>query len=269
VSLKSRINKTGIFSQVLRSGINRFAPDGKTTVEVASGGLVGTKLSLYLKSEKDYWLGTYESELQEVLRQKVAPGMVVYDLGANIGYLSFLLSKLVDETGLVYAFEALPENIARIEENLSLNPEMKNIKIIPKAVIDKCKEIGFLIGPSGSTGKTIGSGGRQNVNYQSEISIDGISIDHFVYNEKKPKPDLVKIDIEGGEVLALAGLERVFKQYKPVVLLELHGSEAAEVSLKILRDAGYEIYLIKHGYLRIQSPDEIGWKSHILAEKKI
>ena len=265
VSLKLRIDKAGFLSQVLRSGLNIFAPDGKSTVEVVSGGLSGIKLSLFLKSEKDYWLGTYESELQDVIRQKVSQGMVAYDLGANIGYFSFLLSQYVAGTGWVYAFEALPENIARIEENLFLNPEIRNIKIIPKAVIDKCEQIGFLIGPSGGTGKTVGSAGRQNINYPSQISVDGISLDHFVFNVGNPKPDLIKIDIEGGEILALAGMERVLKQFQPVVLLEIHGPEAASVSFKILRECGYRIYQIKYGYLRVHSPDEIGWKSHILA----
>jgi hypothetical protein len=100
MSLKLSLYKTGLFSNLLRSGVNRFVPEGKTTIEVISGELTGTRLSLYLKSEKDYWLGTYESELQDVIKQKVSPGMVVYDLGANIGYLSFLFSKLVAETGI-------------------------------------------------------------------------------------------------------------------------------------------------------------------------
>jgi len=124
----------------------------------------------------------HKSDLVAQFISQTQPSLV-WDLGANIGYFSFLFSQYVSGTGWVFAFEALPENIARIEENLSLNPEIINIKIIPKAVIDKCEQIGFLIGPSGGTGKTIGSAGRQNITYQNEISIDGISLDHFVFNE--------------------------------------------------------------------------------------
>jgi FkbM family methyltransferase len=266
MSLKLCIYKTGFFSNLLRSGVNRFVPEGKTTVEVISGELTGARLSLYLKSEKDYWLGTYESELQDVIKQKVSPGMIVYDLGANIGYLSFLFSKLVTETGRVYAFEALPENVARIEENLSLNPGYKNIEIVPKAVTDNEEKVEFLIGPSPGTGKVMGSAGRQNFTYQRGISVEGTSIDHYVFTGKKPEPGLVKIDIEGGEMTALSGMKLVLNQIKPLILLELHGPEAASVSWKILQDAGYKIYQIKQGYSLINSPDGLGWKSHILAE---
>lgn len=266
MSLKLSLYKTGLFSNLIRSGVNRFVPEGKTTVEVISGELTGTRLSLNLKSEKDYWLGTYESELQDVIKKKVSPGMVVYDLGANIGYLSLLFSKLVAETGKVYAFEALPENVARIEENLSLNPGYKNIEIVPKAVTDKEDKVDFLIGPSTGTGKVMGSAGRQNFKYQREISIEGTSIDHYVFTGKKQEPDLIKIDIEGGEYIALEGMKLVLNQVKPLILLELHGPEATSVSCKILQDAGYKIYQIKQGYSLIHSPDGLGWKSHIFAE---
>jgi FkbM family methyltransferase len=267
MSLKMSIYRTGLFSHLLRSGINLLVSDGKSTVKVVSGELAGTKLSLYLKSEKDYWLGTYETELQSVIIDRVSPGMVIYDLGANIGYLSLLFSKLVSETGRVFAFEALPENIARIKENLSLNLKTSNIDIVHRAVIDKNIKIDFLVGPSGGTGKVLGSAGRQNINYQKKISIEGTSIDNFVFKEKKPVPDLIKIDIEGGEILALSGMERVLNHIKPIILLEIHGPEAASDCWKILQDAGYEICLIKRGCHRVLSPGELAWKSYVIAQK--
>jgi len=77
-------------------------------VQVAAGGLQGLRLSLDMQTEKDYWLGTYEPELQAAVADLVKPGMQVYDVGANIGYVSLLLARRVGAAGHVYAFEALP-----------------------------------------------------------------------------------------------------------------------------------------------------------------
>ena len=47
-------------------------------------------MALDLHAEKDYWLGTYEPDLQTAAWQIIKPGMVVYDVGANIGYISLM-----------------------------------------------------------------------------------------------------------------------------------------------------------------------------------
>ncbi len=84
---------------LLRGALNRAAPQGFTPVVVAAGGLQGLSLSLDLQEEKDYWLGTYEPDLQAAVAELVQPGMLVYDVGANIGYISLLLARRVGESG--------------------------------------------------------------------------------------------------------------------------------------------------------------------------
>jgi hypothetical protein len=88
---------------------------------VAAGGLSGLTLSLDLQTEKDYWLGTYEPDLQQAIQDLVQPGMIAYDVGANIGYISLLLGLAVGKDGHVFAFEALPANVERLQKNLRLN----------------------------------------------------------------------------------------------------------------------------------------------------
>ena len=51
------------------------------------------------------WLGTYESEKQNVVSKLVRPGMVVWDVGANAGFYTLAFARLVGNTGRVYAFE--------------------------------------------------------------------------------------------------------------------------------------------------------------------
>ena len=265
VSLKRSIYKMGPISNMVRGGLNRLAPEGKTTVVIASGYLEGIRISLDLKSEKDLWLGTYEPELQQAIIEYVNPGMTAYDVGANIGYMSLLLSKTVGETGYVYSFEAFPENIDRLRKNLRLNNFTSNVEVIPKVVVDTEREVKFLVGPSGGMGKVEGSAGRDNVKYGGVISVSGISLDEFVFEFGNQVPDVLKMDIEGGEVLALPGMKRVIAQAKPVILLELHGPEAASAAWELLRNVGYHIQQMKAGNPPIISEEELDWKSYLLA----
>ena len=122
-----------------------------------------------------------------------------------------------------------------------------------------------MVGPSGGTGKVEGSAGRNNVEYGGVILVPGISIDEFVYEYGNPVPDVIKMDIEGGEVLALPGMKRVIAQNKPVILLELHGPEASSAAWELLRIFGYHIRQMKAGYPPINREDELDWKLYLVA----
>ena len=224
----------------------------------------GYFLNLDMQTEKDYWLGTYELDLQTSLRELVKPGMVAYDVGANIGYISLMLAHLVGIQGKVFSFEALPSNIIRWQENISLNGLSGRTHITHAAVTDKQSAIGFLVHASGGMGKVIGSAGREE-SYQEEIEVPGISLDDFVFNLKNPAPALIKMDIEGGEVLALPGMRQVLSEVQPVLLMELHGQESIRVSWEILTNTGYRICRMKPGFPVVQSIQELDWKSYLVA----
>ena len=59
-------------------------------------------MKLDLRAEKDYWLGTYEPDLQAAARKLVQPGGTVYDVGANIGFISLACANLVGMSGRVF-----------------------------------------------------------------------------------------------------------------------------------------------------------------------
>jgi FkbM family methyltransferase len=245
--------------------LNRLAPQGLTHVTVAAGSLAGARLLLDLQEEKDYWLGTYEPELQSAVKELVQPGMVAYDAGANIGYISILLARVVGEKGRVFAFEALPANLERLRSNLALNGLQDRVQVIEAAVADCSAPVQFLVGPSGGMGKAAGSAGRQ-AEYSQSINVSGLALDDFVYSQGNPSPQVVKMDIEGGEVLALPGMRRLLKEAHPYILLELHGPEAARIAWEALSEAGYHIYRMEAGYPAVPSLDALGWKAYIVAK---
>lgn len=249
----------------IRGWLNLAAPQGIVTVAVAAGELSTAKLRLNMHTEKDYWLGTYEPELQAAIKQLIQHGNVVFDVGANIGYISLLLARAVGTTGKVFAFEALPDNLKRLRENTALNPEGSRVSVVPNAVVDKSGMIKFLVGPSPGTGKTLGSAGREMV-YKDSISVEGISLDDFVYNKGKPYPQVVKMDIEGGEILALRGMQRVLNEAHPTMLLELHGEDCVKAAWETLIEAGYRISRMVPGFPVVQSRTELDWKAYLVAQ---
>jgi FkbM family methyltransferase len=249
----------------LRRSLNQAAPQGQVEITIAAGLLAGYKMNLDLQTEKDYWLGTYEPELQKAAHDLVKGGMIIYDAGANIGYISLIFAHLCGPAGRVYSFEALPANLLRLQGNITLNQKEAIIQIVPKAVIDTSRAVSFLAHSSTSMGKALGSAGRLE-EYDQEIKVAGIALDDFVYQSKNPAPDIIKMDIEGGEILAIDGMRRLLKEHKPLLLIELHGEKAAQVIWNVLTEAGYEIAEMRAGYPKIQSLSQLGWKAYIIAK---
>ncbi|MEX1072014.1 MAG: FkbM family methyltransferase [Anaerolineales bacterium] len=261
---KRALYRLGPASRGLRAALNRSAPPGLSETQIAAGDLAGTHLLLNLQTEKDYWLGTYETDLQQAIKDWGKAGMVAFDLGANIGYVSLLLAHKAGEGGKVFAFEALPANQKRLQQNLALNPKSK-VELVPKAVTDKKGKAAFLIHPSGGMGKVQGSLGK-DAEFQSNIEVETIAIDDFVFKQRNPPPDLIKIDIEGGEVLALRGMRRILLETRPLLLIELHGREADEFAWEILGNARYSLHHMRKGYPKVAAIDELGKKSYLVAK---
>lgn len=265
-AIKKLFYRLGPVSQAIRRSLNKISPNNLEVIEVASGGNKGFRMVLDLQTEKDYWLGTYEIDLQSGIKKLIQHGWVVYDVGANIGYFTLMFSRLVGESGAVFAFEPLPANLERLKENLELNGLTSLVKVHPVAVIDESKTVEFLIGSSGAMGKTIGSAGRENEElYQESIEVPGIALDDFIFKQENPPPRAIKMDIEGGETLAIQGMRRLLGELKPLVFLELHGEEAAIVLWKTLDEFGYRIHKISPGLPPISSFDTLDWKTYLVA----
>lgn len=268
---KRLLYRAGPLARLLRGRLNAAAPRGLTVIEVAAGALAGCRLELDMQAEKDYWLGTYEPELQAALADLVRPGMIAYDVGANIGYISLQLAAHASPGGRVFAFEALPANLARLGRNLALNGLGAVVEVIPAAVVEAVRPVQFLVGPSDDMGKAAGSAGREKIAYSETIDVRGLSLDAFAYagtsaTAPAPRlPDIVKMDIEGGEVLAMPGMRRLLQEARPVMLLELHGPESARAAWQALQSAGYRVCRMQPGYPGVPSLGDLDWKAYLAA----
>lgn len=251
-------------ARLLRTSLNRAAPLGRTPIRVAGGGLAGSQLFLDLQSEKDYWLGTYELELQQAVRVLVRPGWVAYDVGANLGYISLLLAHAVGAVGQVHAFEALPDNIARLRQHIQINGFGKRIRVFTGAVVAQSGPVRFLLGPSNAMGKVEGSAGRPEERPQA-LEVAGISLDDYVYQHGHAAPQIIKMDIEGGEILALQGMTRLLREARPLMLVELHGPQAAQVTWQTLTAQNYRICRMQPGFPAVNNFEMLDWKAYLVA----
>jgi len=264
LSVKQSLYRFPILARFIRSSINASVDEGLTVIEVAAGDLKGYKVLLNLKAEKSRWLGTYELELQAALREFLRPGMTVYDVGANIGYVTLMMAHNCGSAGRIFAFEALPANVERIRKNIALN-NLSNVTVVSAAVTDKTAPVKFYVHDSVGMGKAAGSAGRREEQYKAEITVPGLSLDEFVYGQEQAAPEAVKMDIEGGEVLALPGMIRILREAHPILFLELHGPESEKAAWETLSAAGYSLHAMESGYPRIESPEQLGWKAYVVA----
>ena len=220
----------------IRQSVQRAIWPYGTTARIFKGHLKGFK---FIVSENSGWspiLGRWEPESHRVFASIIKPGQTIFDLGANNGIHSLLFSKLVGKSGKVFSFEPLPENIAEIEKNKTLNG-ISNIQVVPAAVGNTDGETTFYLGRFNKQGSIVGIGSQTG----KEVSVQLLTLKTFIEREKI-RPDFIKIDIEGAESGALAGFGNMIAQIKPVLFIELHTPEQDEKVGKILRQYQYEAY---------------------------
>jgi FkbM family methyltransferase len=163
-----------------------------------------------------YLLGTAEPHLQKAIRRYVASGDTVYDIGANIGYVSLSLAKRVGLIGQVIAFEPVPRNFERLRQNIEIN-ELTNIRLLEFAASDGAGEAVIRIAENLSMASLVW---HRNDPSATQLAIRTVAIDDLVDAGEIGYPKFVKIDVEGGEGLVLEGMRRTVTAARPVLFVE-------------------------------------------------
>ncbi len=216
----------------------------ETRVPILQGRLRGKKWIVGSHTH-GCWLGSYEYEKQLFFQEKVTPGSIVFDVGANVGFYTLLASVLVGDTGRVFAFEPVSRNLLYLKEHLRLN-RVTNVTIIEVAVSDRCGVASFVEGPMTATGHLSGEG---------QLRVQTASLDELVSGGCIPVPDFIKIDVEGAEMLVLSGAKSVLETARPAIFLATHGDEVHRLCCGLLRSSGYVLGTI--GGERMGRADEL------------
>jgi FkbM family methyltransferase len=184
----------------------------------------------------------------KLLRQSVAPGDIVLDIGANIGFFSRKLSEAVGEKGHVYAFEPDDTNCGHLKK--AVRP-LANITVRQAAVGDTDGKITLFKSPM----LNVDHRTYPIDDYTSTIEVDCLTIDNFL-PESTPV-SFIKMDIQGFEYAALKGMKNTLirNRDKLRMLMELWpaglkkaGSSASEL-ITFLEACGYHASLTENGRL--------------------
>lgn len=197
-------------------------------------------------SDSRFLLGTFEPALQHILTEYLHPGDVFFDIGANVGFFSVLAAKLVGPAGEVHAFEPLPNNARRVATNAALNG-FTQVRIHEIALSDRDGTASFRV----SAVPTFGALSDSPMSVDQEIGLVNVrvcSLDKWMRDGTARPPKLVKLDIEGSETEFLRGARETIAEFRPVLLVELHGTN--QPVAEFLEGMSYSIDIVGGGDVR-------------------
>jgi len=188
----------------------------------------------------------YEPELL-YLERVLSPGKVFVDAGANFGIYTLLASKIVGEAGRVISFEPSSRVFPVLRRNITLNG-FKNVLAFPIALTDKP--------------------GRARLYYHSAVGCDSLgkdasfepdahaeeigteSLDTVLKQTSVGRVDVIKMDVQGAEELALRGANEIVSSMRPIVIFEFFPEGAISLGLSpngpwdFLEGHGYEFFIV-------------------------
>ena len=175
------------------------------------------------------------------LRRLIAPGMTVYDIGANIGIYTQFLAKLVGASGRVVAFEPEQRNVERLRAAIR---QYDQVEVLHAAVSDSSGTLKLYVADD------------LNVDHRSYaceehrpfVEVNAVALDDIVSD--RGTPDVIKMDIQGAELAALRGARRLLSQTSPALLLEYwpyglrSAGEDPQLLVEELESHGYSVRTI-------------------------
>ena len=155
-------------------------------------------------SARSLAVGSYEPDVTRLLRGIIKEGMAVVDLGANIGYYTFLASPIVGDSGRVYSFEPDARSFAYLRRSIAAN-RCHNVAEVEMAVSDQTGSGAFVPDKHGAEAWL----SAIHPPCASSVEVQTITLDEFFAREGWPSVDLIKMDIEGSEKAALDGMKEL------------------------------------------------------------
>lgn len=189
-----------------------------------------------------------EPHVLQWINESLQPGDTFFDVGAHHGWMSLVACHRVGSEGKVIAFEVSPPLVECLQYNKKAN-RLHQMEIVPKAVADSsARRIPFYVmnrGDSYLNSLVDHRTGPVPIGQTTTLEVETVSLDEFC-KRTKLHPNVVKIDIEGGELLALQGARQLLQQRRTTFIVAVHpcwlpqGQEAAEI-FDLFRVHGYRV----------------------------
>ena len=219
-----------------------FLPDRHFLINYCGG-----KIYLNLRESPmmmDRALGVYEYWKTRLLLDTVREGMTIVDAGVNKGYFSLLFARLMGDRGRVLSFEPDPANCLWFRRSIEANG-YRCIKLYQCALSDGEGEATFYPGKKSGWGSLFFSP-RKAAPDKRPITVRTRRLDDILREEGIDDIDLIKIDVEGADLLVLRGAEDILRKSEKVKLVmdvDVRGEEAERV-FDFLTSCGFRIYKI-------------------------
>jgi FkbM family methyltransferase len=202
----------------------------------------------------------FEYEMKEsfLVSKLVKPGMIVLDVGANIGNYSILFSRLVGKEGRVYAFEPTPQTFAQLETRLQTYC-CENVQTFQTAVFSDNGVVEFSEFPEEyASWNSIGTPQMPNPENPDEWvaiahreQVPAITLDSFCAEHQISTIDYLKVDVEGAESDVLQGASQLLAA-KAIRFIQFEISQkmlegmgrSAKATFDLLQAYGYECHEI-------------------------
>jgi FkbM family methyltransferase len=181
------------------------------------------------------------------LKDYVSNGSLVIDVGANVGFFCRRFAKWVGEDGTVIALEPEEHNFNTLVRALRKDGLSHRVRALQAVAAAESGTALLEINPLHPADHKL------SVN-DTGLTVSAVTLDELVRENNSLRPSLIKIDVQGAEMLVLAGAANILRNHGPALFVELHedglnrfGSSAAAI-LGHLSQQGYSAYwLVRSG----------------------
>src|SRR5262249_7160024 len=149
------------------------------------------------------------------------PGQIAYDCGAFLGYYAAAMRKAVGDSGKVFLFEGSSTNYSRAARMPEMNG-WRNVEVHHLAIGQARSRVRFISDQGAASGPISKWGDEPNRLSGLIETVECAGIDELVYERGFEPPNFLKMDLETAESYALLNGSRLWREQKPIVLVELH-----------------------------------------------
>lgn len=190
--------------------------------------------------------GSWEPHVINYINSFLKPGQTCIDVGANAGYHTLLLAKIVGQAGKVLAFEPNEVTYQRLLRNLELNPQLAKVTRCYKNALGDCAST-LKVYQAGQPGNAYVSESFKKELWNRGTENDFIECEVLVLDDiLRGEPiHFLKIDVEGMELDVIRGARKSIEQHQPVIVYETltdcFDLEKIKQTELLLREMGYEL----------------------------
>ncbi len=226
-------------------------------------------------------LGLFQTFLPLTLEDRFLQSLnltdkTVYDVGAHIGITTMFFSKAIGNGGEVVSFEPNLDTFLILRNNIRLN-QLRNVTALNTGLGERKESRTIVFDPffpaTGSMIESVQKGAMKGfpVTKTTIIRID--TLDNCFRLMGLPRPDFVKIDVEGMEYFVLKGMVEIIGEFSPSLFIEIHGANLTmklsnvQRVVQFLESYDYSLYHVESKNVISTHNYEIAVSGHLYCKR--